>query len=102
MVDPAGAVRTFGIAVEAPGRGLPRDAPPGGAFLGRRHHGPVLHFVEAAAAAFADVVALAGGTDRDAGRVGGRRIPREPGVARLRRHRVLVAGALVVVHHQRV
>ena len=38
--------------------------------------------------AFAHVVALAGGTDRDARRVGCARVPAEPGVERFWRHRI--------------
>src|SRR5947208_16235250 len=54
------------VPAEAPGAALHRDAAPGLALLGRRHHGPMLDFVERAAAALADVVALARRADRDA------------------------------------
>src|SRR3954467_13903125 len=57
----------LGVAIEPPRAAVHRDAAPGVALLGGRHLGPALDLVERAAAALADVVALAGRADRDAG-----------------------------------
>src|SRR5829696_3225551 len=71
--------RALRVAVEAPGITLQRDAAPDLAFLGGAELGPALHLVEGSPAAFALRIALAGGTDGDAGGVRLRVEPRLPG-----------------------
>ena len=70
----------FGVAPKAPGTRLRRDAPPHGTLVRGRQFQPALHFGKTAPAAFAFFVALAGGADGNAGRVGLGVVPGQPGL----------------------
>ena len=94
--------RPIGIAAEAPGARVQCDAPPGDAFLRRRHGRPVLHLAESSAATFAQFIALAGRADRDAWRVGGRLVPDEPGRQRIGGKACFVGQILMMKNHQRI
>jgi hypothetical protein len=94
--------RPLGIGVEAPRCALRGDTVPGAALLNGRHAWPVLHFFKGAAAAFAESVALAGGTDGDARGVWRRLVPSQPSGHRFGRKTFAGSLVLVVVHHQRV
>ena len=75
---------------------------PGVALFCGRHTRPVLHFFKGAAAAFAQLVALAGGADGDAGRVGRGAVPGQPSGHGFGGKAVFSGGVLAVVGHQRV
>jgi hypothetical protein len=81
---------------------LERDAPPSDAFLGGCHLRPQLHFFKAAATAFADLVALAGGANGNAGRVGGAVVPGFPSLVGRLGHGGVVGFVKMVEHHKGV
>ena len=73
---------------------------PGVALFYGAHTRPVLHFFKGAAAAFAHLVALTGGADGDAGRVGRGLVPGQPGGHGFGRETVCRGCILVMVGHQ--
>ena len=97
--SPSGAL---GIAVKAPGRVLARDAPPDGTFFGGAHRSPALHFFESATTTFAARIALAGGANGDAGRVGRACVPGLPRGQGLRCQRLFVDFLFMAEHHARI
>src|SRR5690606_4338477 len=70
---------SLSVTVEAPGVALLRDAAPSDPLFSRAHLGPALDFVEEATTSLADLVALAGGADGDAGGIGLALEPGHPG-----------------------
>jgi len=94
--------RTLCIAGKAPGVAFCRDPAPYGTLLWWLHGGPHLHFVEAAATTLAFLVALAGGADGDAGRIGGRVVPGQPGCHGVRGKALNLHFGLMPEDHQRV
>ena len=75
---------------------------PGAALLNGRHAWPVLHFFKGAAAAFAESIALAGGTNGDAGRVWRGVVPSQPSGHRFGRETFAGCLDLMVIDHQGV
>ena len=94
--------RPLSIGIEAPRRALQRDAVPCVAFFYGCHTWPVLHFCEGPAAAFAHFVALAGGANGDAGRVGCGVIPSQPRDHSFYRKTYARRRILAVKHHERI
>ena len=88
------------IGVEAPRSTFQRDAVPSVTLFYGRHARPVLHFFKSAATAFAHSVALTGGANGDAGRVGRGMVPSQPSSHGFGWEAVCSGGVLVVKDHQ--
>lgn len=93
-------MHAFRIAVKPPGAAVLGDALPDRTFGCRSQLWPMLHLAKTTAAAFAKVVSLAGGTNRNAGRIWGAFVPNQPGCISLARHAALVSLVLVVKNQQ--